>query len=120
MNYFIKIFVFLFLFGSLLSCEYETIKPLKVEVESASFATDVYPLFSTCSTCHNGSHIFDSRDLTKAYTSLTLPANGLVVPPLTENNLMKMISDKHQGTANYSATDIAKIEKWIADGYQNN
>jgi len=33
---------------------------------------------------------------------------------------MKMISDKHQGTANYSATDIAKIEKWIADGYQNN
>lgn len=101
------------------ACEYETIQPIVVEINTpVSFATDVYPLFSSCATCHSGSKIFDASTLEKAYTSLK--NNNLVSTSPHSGDLMDMINAKHQGTASYTAEQKAKIQKWINDGAENN
>jgi hypothetical protein len=119
MKHYFRIFLVLFFAGTILSCEYEQIKPIVVEVESASFATDVFPLFSSCAACHPSSKpSFDATSLEKAYTTLT--SNNLVTAPSASSVLMTKVNSGHNGYIDYSAEDKAKIAKWIDDGALNN
>ena len=108
-------FLALFFFAS---CEKETIKPIVVNVASATFTADVWPSFSSCAGCHSGRKIFDASTRDKAWTSLT--TKGLVTLPSSGSILMTHINAAHQSTASYSAEQKAKIVKWIDDGAKNN
>jgi hypothetical protein len=104
------------------SCEYNTIEPEQAApVTSATFSADVWPLFESngCATCHvTGFNNFDASTQAKAYTSLT--TNNLVSLPSPSCSLMLHIKAKHNGTANFSVNDIAKITWWIDNGALNN
>lgn len=109
---------------SLVSCEYDTIKPKDVVIPDTpvSFSTDIEPAFgatgANCIQCHPG---MIKPDLTagKAYASLT-SMNLVVANDPDGSKLIEYINSGHQTATNLTATQKALIRKWIEEGAKNN
>lgn len=114
-------FIALLFMAGLWSCEYETIRPIVVEVpDGVEYATQVAPIFvdAGCASCHSGGIKPDMR-ADKSWDALV--NDGMVdTENPAESILMVKINSGHATSGNLSAEDKAYILKWIAEGAKNN
>jgi hypothetical protein len=106
----------LFAFGFIISCEKETIKPIKVL--TATFSKDIQPIFdSKCTECHNGSRNpnlisgYSYKSLTKGgyYDTITPSQSKLYIQLTTNSSHIPKTSDDQK----------QKILLWITKGAKN-
>jgi hypothetical protein len=117
-----KIYLIAMALFTLGACEYETVKPVVVEIPDTgvpiSFATQIQPMFtSKCITCHSGQtpiltagNAYNS--LSNGYLNTTSPAQSLVYT--------KPQGGHPGGSNNLTATELAYLLKWIEEGAKNN
>ena len=104
------------------SCEYETIVPVEVDLgdEDVLFSTQVVPIFdeAACTGCHKGSTDPDLR-AENAYSSLT--SGGYVnLDDPASSEIVTKIEEGHATSGNLSATQKALLLKWIEQGAKDN
>jgi len=110
--------VFLMIF---ISCEYETIEPIVVELpdEPISFSDEIQPIFTAkCIACH----AFLNPNLSEgtAYTSLISGEYVNTEDPENSRLIVQIDTGHPGGSSNPSVEERAKILKWIEEGAQNN
>lgn len=119
----LKAFIPILFLTFFISCEYETIVPIEIELpdEEISFTDEIQPIFSAkCISCHTLTKPVLTEG--KAYTSL-ISGNYVNTEDPEKSKLYEKLSagPGHPQGSNYpSLEELAKILKWIEEGAQNN
>lgn len=105
----------------LVSCEYEKIEPIVVELpdEPISYSSEIQPVFDAkCLTCHSSNKPVLIAG--QSYNNL-ISGSYIDTDEPDDSELYEKVSEGHPGGNNsLTAEELAKILKWIEEGAQNN
>ncbi len=116
-------YLFICLFG-LLSCEYEIIEPVKIDLPTEiSFTNDVIPVFNnSCNMtgCHTQGHF--KVDLTPANAYADIFAKNLIDTANAENSILysKLVETGSSHLDKSEPGEPEIILEWIKQGAKNN
>lgn len=102
------------------SCYYDTVIEEEIPViDDVSFSADIQPIFTKCTSCHNGN---TSPDLREGNEYNSLVPNYVNAGNATTSKLYNYLpgNGHHDVGFTLSATEIAKIKAWIDNGALNN
>ena len=115
-------FIALLFIAGLWACEYETIKPVVIDLpdEEVLFGAQIAPIFveAACIGCHAGG-IKPNLLADKSWDALVNDGMVDTANP-AESKLVVKINAGHGTSGNISAEQKALILKWIEEGAKNN